>query len=336
MNASLETDIAGSRAAIRPDSAATSTSCPVCASPTQTQFRGLYDDRYGYPELFALQTCRACGHQHLQAQFTPSDLTRLYTQYYPRGDFAIESFAAEQETSGFSAWLRGDRASAFRWVPRNVRVLDIGCGVGQTLAYHRNRGCDAIGVEADANVQPIAKRFGLDIRQGIFDASLFPAASFDYVTLDQVAEHVTDPNALMQGVAHVLKPGGTVVITTPNAKGFGAWLFGRRWLNWHAPYHLQFYTTRSMTLVANRAGLKLVKSKTLTASEWQFYQWYHLLTFPERGTKSGFWSGHIWGSRPRVARIMALARRLKPHHVISRLLDVTGLGDGRIFVLTKP
>jgi SAM-dependent methyltransferase len=310
--------------------------CPVCRGGTEIVFRGLYDDRYGYPDSFDLHRCRMCGHQHLAAHFTAEELGELYTRYYPRGTFDIESFTAEEERHGFTGWLWGERASAFRHVPRNVRVLDIGCGLGRTLAYHKSRGCEAFGMEADGNVQAVARRYGLDIRQGIFDGTQFDSEFFDYVTLDQVAEHVTDPHALLRGVARVLKPGGKVIITTPNPRSFGSWLYGRRWLNWHAPYHLQFYTRRSLALAAREAGLELVSAKTITASEWQYYQWEHVLTFPALRERSSFWSDGT-GKASRLGKgLVWRARRLSLHRWISRLLDVLGFGDNFVFVLQKP
>ncbi len=38
-------------------------------------------------------------------------------------------------------------------MPRNVRVLDIGCGFGESLGYYEARGCEAYGVEADENTR---------------------------------------------------------------------------------------------------------------------------------------------------------------------------------------
>lgn len=311
--------------------------CPVCQSATEIFFRGLYDDRYGYPDRFDLHRCKTCSHTHLAAHFTPEELGGLYTRYYPRGTFDIESFTPEEERHGFTAWLCGEGGSAFRHVPRNVRVLDIGCGLGRTLAYHKNRGCEAVGMEADGNVQAVAKRYGLDIRQGIFDGTQFDSETFDYVTLDQVAEHVVDPHALMKGVARVLKRGGRVIITTPNPQSLGAKLYGRRWLNWHTPYHLQFYTRRSLELVARKAGLKLVAAHTRTASEWQYYQWRHALLFPGAGKRSAFWSpDHVAEQEPRSMQILIhWARRLHLQRWISRLLDAAGLGDNFVFVLQK-
>jgi SAM-dependent methyltransferase len=316
----------------------TAAPCPVCNAPTRVMYRDLYDDRYGYPDAFTLYACDACGHMHIPTHFTPEDLGKLYTQYYPRGHFDIEEFQPEEEKSGFLSWFKGDGAGAFRRVPRNVRVLDIGCGIGATLAYHKARGCEAIGMEADQNVQPIAQRYGLDIRQGIFDGSQFDSSYFDYVTLDQVAEHVTDPHALMRGMARVLKPGGKVIITTPNPQSTSARIFGRKWLNWHVPYHIQFYSRESLTRVAEGAGLKLVKMETTTPSEWQLYQWIHVMQFPERGQRSYFWSPrHVPPRRyPVLELLMGVARRLHMQRWISRMLDLVGAGDNHVFILQKP
>jgi 2-polyprenyl-3-methyl-5-hydroxy-6-metoxy-1,4-benzoquinol methylase len=312
--------------------------CPVCGEAAGIVFSDLYDDRYGYPDAFTLYACAACGHLHLPTGFTTDHLGQLYTKYYPRGNFDLNNFQPELEKRGLTAWLHGERGSAFRWVPGNVRVLDIGCGVGATLAYHRNRGCEAIGMEADGNVQAIARRYGLDIRQGIFDGTQFESGYFDYVTLDQVAEHVTDPHALMRGIARVLKPGGTVIVTTPNPKSLSARVFGRKWLNWHTPYHVQFYTRHSLRKVAESAGLKLQSARTTTASIWQYYQWKHVVQFPEQGKRSAFWSaGQVEPKDdPRRERWIARARKWWLHVWISRVLDAVGLGDNHVFILRKP
>ena len=311
--------------------------CPVCRGSVADVLGGLYDDRYGFPGAFTLYRCEACGHQHIPTNFAPADLGRLYTEYYPRGNFDLANFRPEQEAHGFSAWADGLRSSAFRWVPRNVRVLDIGCGLGTTLAYHKARGCQAMGIEADGNVQAVAERYGLDIRQGIFDGSQFESDFFDYVTLDQVAEHVVDPHALLKGVARVLKPGGTAIITTPNPKSLSARWFGRKWINWHVPYHIQFYSPNSLKLAAKSAGLELVQVKTITNSAWQLFQWYHVLAFPAKGERHSFWST---GSVPKagflIRQLVAFGQRFQMHRWISRVLDWAGLGDNHVFILKKP
>jgi SAM-dependent methyltransferase len=156
--------------------------------------------------------------------------------------------------------------------------------------------------------------------------------------MDQVIEHVTDPLSTLRGVARILKPGGTAIFSTPNAGGWGAKIFGRRWINWHAPYHVQFFSRRSMQLAADQAGLVMVEVKTVTNSEWLYYQWIHLTTYPKLGEPSSFWSPNHQERtllQNRILRVLELMHRYKINHLLTRFFDSLGLGDNFVFVLKK-
>lgn len=312
--------------------------CPGCGGQDQVCLGDLYDDRYGYPGRFVLRECRSCGHKSLDVSFSPDQLSSLYSKFYPRASLNIEKFAPCPDVRGFSSWLNGDFSSAFRWVPRNVRLLDIGCGFGNTLAYHQARGCEVWGVEVDENIRRVAEKYGFNVHVGLFDPSNYEANTFDYVTLDQVIEHVTSPLETLRGIATVMKPGGIAILSTPNEAGWGAKVFGRRWINWHAPYHLQFFTLNSMRLAADQAGLVVERSMTITPSEWLHYQWLHLLTYPSEGARSIFWApGGTWSLGKRIGRrALAIAHRCKVNHVVTRAFDALGVGDNRLFFLRKP
>lgn len=311
--------------------------CVICGEPTIDD-RIVFDDRYGYPGLFQLVKCAECGHRSLAVDFSSDQLGRLYTDYYPRSRFALDDYQPAKTVRGFKSWLNGERRSAYAWVPENVRVLDIGCGFGETLGYHKARGCDVYGVEADENIHRVAEKFGFKVHVGLFDPDLYEPVFFDYVTMDQVIEHVTDPLATMRGIARVLKPGGMAIISTPNANGWGARLFGRRWINWHAPYHLQHFSKHSMALTAEQAGLVVERAVTITSSEWLHYQWLHLTIFPRMGEPSSFWAptGER-GTRERLLFVMlAYLHLTKVDHLITRLFDALGIGDNYLFFLRKP
>ena len=251
----------------------------------------------------------------------------------------IESYKPHSERGGYSAWFNGLKSSAFRWVPKNIRVLDIGCGFGQSLGYHLARGCDVYGVEADENIRRVISKFGFKVHVGLFDDGNYEANSFDYVTMDQVVEHVTNPVSTLKGVARILKPGGTAILSTPNAQGWGAKVFGKGWINWHTPYHLQFFSKRSIELAAKQAGLILVEVKTITNSEWLFYQWIHLVMYPKLSEPSSFWSpdkGRLTVSQKFSIKVLSLIHRTKINHLLTRFFDGLGYGDNFVFVLKKP
>lgn len=311
--------------------------CPVCCSNSLNSFLELYDDRYGYSGKSSLFRCNSCGHKFLNINFSPELLQKLYTNYYPRSNFDLGQYRPSPEVKGFRAWLNGEKRSAYCWVPKNVRVLDIGCGFGETLGYHESRGCDVYGVEADENIRRVAEKFGFKVHVGLFDPDNYEPDFFDYVTLDQVIEHVTDPLATMRGIAKVLKPGGMAILSTPNANGWGAKLFGRRWINWHAPYHSQHFSRASMTIAAEQAGFTIERIKSITSSEWLYYQWIHLCTYPEMGEPSLFWSANSTSSfRLKVFfKILARLHQAKMNHIITRFFDIFGVGDSILFFLRK-
>ena len=282
--------------------------------------------------------CEECDHSFL---VTPPDVPasdQIYTDYYPRASFDLGGFKPKSFPGGFSSWLNGDACSASKWVPPDVRILDIGCGFCETLAYHQARGCDVYGVEVDENVKTVAEKYQFDVRIGPFDPDCYTPESFDYVTMQQVIEHVDDPLETLQDVAKILRPGGHAVLTTPNAHGWGTRAFGRKWINWHAPYHRHFFSNSSMKIAAQSAGLDIESVQTITSSEWLRYQWVHLLTFPEEGEPSAFWSPY--GNRSLAVRLAQKLTELlhysRINHLLTRLFDSQGKGDNFLFLLNKP
>lgn len=311
--------------------------CPVCFHLNNPLHLEVYDDRYGYPGIFQIVKCPICNHKFLQGDFTPELLTMLYTDYYPRSTFELSRYQPCKEAKGFRSWLNGERRSAYCWVPEDVRVLDIGCGFGEALGYHKARGCDVYAVEVDENIRRVAEKFGYKVHVGLFEPNIYKPGFFDYVTMDQVIEHVADPLAMLRGIAMILKPGGMAILSTPNADGWGANLFGRRWINWHAPYHIQHFSIKSMKIAAEGAGLIVERVRNITSSEWLYYQWIHLLTFPKMGEPSVFWSPRAKpGFKDNVLlRLLAIVHSTKINHVITRLFDALGIGDSYLFFLRK-
>lgn len=95
------------------------------------------------------------------------------------------------------------------------RVLDVSCKRGEILKALKERGFAVQGTQfaPDApNVDGIPIDRGVDVMKGL----PYPDASFDVVTLVEVIEHLENHRAALTEVARVLKPGGILVLTTPN------------------------------------------------------------------------------------------------------------------------
>jgi SAM-dependent methyltransferase len=103
-------------------------------------------------------------------------------------------------------------------------VLDVGFGRGEFLDLLAEIGVAASGIEVDADLVHAAARRGLDVRLGDAAAYLgsLPGASLGGVCALQVVEHLSPQEYVdfARSVARVVRPGGVVVIDSPNPSSF--------------------------------------------------------------------------------------------------------------------
>ncbi len=101
-------------------------------------------------------------------------------------------------------------------VPSEGRsVLDVSCKRGEILKELKGRGFTVRGTQFSPegpDVDGIPLDRGVDLLKGL----PYPAESFDVVLLVEVIEHLENHRAAIGELARVLKPGGLLVLTTPN------------------------------------------------------------------------------------------------------------------------
>lgn len=101
-------------------------------------------------------------------------------------------------------------------VPVGSRVLDLGCGTGELLAYlQKHRGCSGYGVELDdANLLACAQRgvnvIQLNLEDGL---SIFEDQSFDVVLQLETLQHLRNTEAMLRETARVGRIG---IVSFPN------------------------------------------------------------------------------------------------------------------------
>jgi SAM-dependent methyltransferase len=135
------------------------------------------------------------------------------------------------------------------------RVLDIGCRTGALTQYYAD-GNDVVGVDVDSDALARAsERLGIETVWADAEAGLpFEDASFDVAVAGEVLEHLADPAAVVAEIRRVLRPGGELVGSVPNAfrlKTRVAFVRGRYPVGWD-PTHLQLFTPEALrTLLAD-------------------------------------------------------------------------------------
>lgn len=163
-----------------------------------------------------------------------------YTEHY---------FAAQESKSDAKvAWQYG-RIFALAGVQPAGRVLDIGCGAGPGLRYlSTHDGVQAFGV--DLVYYPLATAQATTPVRGVVQADVsfvvpFADNSFDVVLLSELIEHIPNGRPLVYEACRVLRPGGRVIVTTPNMwdiRRVLAPLVGKTWSGDTDPTHVNLYT----------------------------------------------------------------------------------------------
>jgi len=148
-------------------------------------------------------------------------------------------------------WLNGG------W--RN-RLLDYGCGNGQFLGQMKNIGWDVVGYELDKQAAKVASdSFSINVYTGNFSEVAEKEGLFDVITLSHVIEHLPDPEHILQECKKKLKPGGKLVIVTPNFESLGSRYFKEYWRPLETPRHLYLFNTQTLSKIAEKTNMSVQK-----------------------------------------------------------------------------
>lgn len=155
-----------------------------------------------------------------------------------------------------------------RLIGGGQRVLDCGCGSGKIATLLAQQGCEIIGIELAAERAQRARAVCRRLIQGnLMDASTWDrleAEQFDVVLLSHVAEHITEPVALLRKAAERVLPGGRLVAAIPNVAYWRVRLelLAGRWdYQDHGILdrtHVHFYTLKTAVELFRSAGLQIV------------------------------------------------------------------------------
>ncbi len=164
-------------------------------------------------------------------------------------------------------------------------ALDYGCGKGETVIAGRGRGLEIFGAEAfyeGSNIRPDVEASGLfgtvirEIKDGRLD---FPDGFFDVVTSNQVFEHVTDLDAVLDEINRVLKPGGVTLHLFPSRDVMREGHCGIPFIHWfpknsriRRPYMLTLRRLGMGKFKANRPPEKFVDHMLDWLDQFTFYR----------------------------------------------------------------
>ena len=261
--------------------------CLLCGCDGVKKYSEVADRLFTAPGSWTLVECRnrMCGLLWLDPMPIPEDIHEAYNDYYTHDAVAPDSWLRRTYHAVRAAYLvkhlgysgkyrpgvthrllaaltamaphlRARFDASVMWLPARTggRLLEIGCGRGDMLKNLKSFGWNAEGIDFDLQAVSFARERGLVVRHGSLDDIHYDDATFDAVIMSHVIEHLHDPIKVVKDCYRILKPGGRLVLLTPNAGSLGHRIYGQSWLHLDPPRHLHLFNANTLAKLAEGLG----------------------------------------------------------------------------------
>jgi dolichyl-phosphate beta-glucosyltransferase len=223
--------------------------CPVCFSAnveTLTQLK-----------QWVVRRCARCNCRYLASFPSHEELEKLYDDaYFDRDDSLARGYGRQNERA--QARTNQRRAAMIRRAtPARGRVLEVGAGEG---AVGRLLGSDFeyVGIDLSTDAVRRARNAGLEVFRSTLDGFVNLGAAFDTIASFHVFEHLPDPHDALARMKDLLKPGGSLILVTPDTESLLCLVSGDRWVSYKFPEHLILYSRSALVELLENSGFEIL------------------------------------------------------------------------------
>jgi len=197
--------------------------------------------------------CRNCGFYYVHPLPTPETLREYYSRY-----------GANLKNVRNAAWkLRRFKRKILPLIffTRGRDFLDIGCNIGFGAEAARRLGCRAVGIDMSDQAIDLARQ--MYPKNTFHNLSALELAdqvdrTFDIVLCSEIIEHLSDIHAFMASLRSLVKPGGILYLTTPDA---GHFRVPKDFLSWKEvipPEHIGFFNRAILQRLLAQYGFRVL------------------------------------------------------------------------------
>ena len=317
--------------------------CKVCCNSQGNKIHLAREMMFGLRTEFHYAECAAC--ESVWLTDPPADLGTYYPQDYYSFDKPTQSNRVGRSIVGrlrkqrdltylgegncvgraLAHWFDNNpplRATLKLKIPRNSRILDVGCGSGELLLRLHSLGFTSLTGLDPFILDDIHYANGVRVRKG----SLLDMGDerWDVIMFHHSLEHVPNPLVTLRAATQLLTPRGLCLLRLPVVSW--AWKhYGTAWVQLDPPRHFWLPTDRGMRILAKSVGLEVTKVE---------YD----------STEIQFWGSELWSRNRALVEVGMLKPRLKSFFTQRELAEFRrnakvfnekGLGDSAAFVMQR-
>ncbi len=222
------------------------------------------------PGNFQIFKCKACNHHFIH----PIPMKGEINEFYPLSYYTINT-SSPLYLSGFiyKMKIQNDIKRILKLIKTHSikSMLDLGCGDASRLIGLKcvlGDQIEATGYDLafQDNTLAKAKNYGVNLNEGNIEDELtmLNNNSLDFVLMNQIIEHIIDPELLLKEAYKKLKPGGLLLIETPNLAGLDYYIFRKYfWGGYHVPRHIHLFDQHSLLKLLISCNFTIMKKGSL-------------------------------------------------------------------------
>jgi SAM-dependent methyltransferase len=229
--------------------------CRIC-----TNEKGLKTLRV--PRVQYLQ-CPMCG-----CMFVDPYPSRELNQSFQGGE-TVERLAHEDEKRRAYFQRRLDRLeNRIGSARREARLLEVGCGSGVLLQEAMSRGWRIDALELSAELAAVARSNNPEatIITGNIENQDPSGSSYDAIIALDVLEHVHSPMTMIENCRELLKPGGLLMLQTPNTRSLRSRTQRAKWEMLDPEQHLNLFSPDALRVLLTTVGFDVLEMTTASGS----------------------------------------------------------------------
>lgn len=240
------------------------TNCPVCGSSEIRVVLSAKDYTVS-AEKFKIVECNSCSLRFTQDVPDAGSISPYYkSENYISHSNTSKGLINRLYQSVRKITLRQKRKIVEKETGiKKGKLLDVGSGTGGFVFEMQKQGWQVTGLEPDEDARKVSKQLnGIELSDIKHFFSLEPE-SFDAITLWHVLEHVHELQAYIKKLKTLLKENGKLIIAVPNYTSKDAAIYQEFWAAYDVPRHLYHFSPKSVQVLMDKHGLKLLKHKPM-------------------------------------------------------------------------
>ncbi len=171
---------------------------------------------------------------------------------------------------------------------KHSKLLDLGCGNGDYLLEMKYLGFSVYGIEVDPNSASIARSNNLEIITGELTDNLYPENFFDAIYMNNVIEHLRNPEEVLTFCHKILKKDGLLTLKTCSNTSFAHNLYKENYRGLEVPRHFFIFSPGSLRRLAEKCGF----TSTYTETSLNQYIWFSSAEIRAKNKNAAYASGN--------------------------------------------